>query len=343
MPHGEILHICLLDKFIPPFIEFIKENFEFERHTFHLSGDIDKYSVTKGTNVLLFMGTGRLFKLLHAMYRAKRIILHGLFDPKIVELLALQPWLLKKCYWVMWGGDLYHYKFRERNKNDDRHERIRAFVIKRVGHLVTYIKGDYELAQKWYGATGVYHECLMYPSNLYKESPTRSESDSYLNVLVGNSAEPSNNHLKVFDSLKPLMHEGVRIYCPLSYGDSDYAAQIASKGKQLFGEQFTALLDFIPIEKYLELLGKIDIAIFAHKRQQGMGNTITLLGNGKKVFIRSDVTPWKLFTSLGVHIFDANSIEISEEKISNLSNNTKVISEYFSTANLVKQYNNLFY
>jgi hypothetical protein len=51
MPHGEILHICLLDKFIPPFIEFIKENFEFERHTFHLSGDIDKYSVTKGTNV----------------------------------------------------------------------------------------------------------------------------------------------------------------------------------------------------------------------------------------------------------------------------------------------------
>jgi len=342
MPQREILHICLLDKFIPPFIAFIKENFEFERHTFHLSGNMDRYPVTKCANILQFKGTGRIFELLHAMYGAKKIILHGLFDPKIVKLLALQPWLLKKCYWVMWGGDLYHYKFRERNKHEDRHERIRAFVIKRLGHLVTYIKGDYELAQKWYGATGQYHECLMYPSNLYKEPPPPSESDPYLNLLVGNSADPSNNHLKVFEDLKPLMHERVRIYCPLSYGESDYAALIASTGKHLFGEQFIALVDFMPIKKYMELLGKIDIAIFAHERQQGMGNAISLLGLGKKVYMHSDITPWQLFTSLGICIFDVNKIEITSEKKQNLSNNKKIISAYFSIANLVKQYIDIF-
>ena len=182
----------------------------------------------------------------------------------------------------------------------------------------------------------------MYPSNLYKQAPTRSESDPYLNVLIGNSADPSNNHLKVFDSLKPLMHEGVRFIALFRTAIASMPHRSQARENIFFGEKFIALLDFIPIEKYLELLGKIDIAIFAHERQQAMGNTITLLGYGKKVFIRSDVTPWQLFTSLGVCIFDTNRIEISREKISNLSNNTKIISEYFSTANLVKQYNDLF-
>lgn len=342
MSRWEILHICLLDKFIPPFIEFIKDNFDFKRHIFYLSGDIDTHPVTTSTNVLLFNGRGRLFKLLPAMYGARKIIIHGMFDPGVVKLLALQPWLLNKCYWVMWGGDLYHYKLRKFNNHENTYERIRAFVIKRLGHLVTYVKGDYELAQKWYGAMGQYHECLMYPSNIYKAPPPSSKSDQYINLLVGNSAEATNNHLKVFESLKPLMHKGVRIYCPLSYGDSDYAALIANTGKNLFGEQFVALLDFMPIEKYLGLLEKIDIAIFAHNRQQGMGNTITLLGLGKKVFMRSDVTQWELFTNLGICVYDVNNIEISLEKDPNLDKNIKIISAYFSTHNLAKQYNEIF-
>ena len=43
----------------------------------------------------------------------------------------------------------------------------------------------------------------------------------------------------------------------------------------------------MPFNQYLEFLGKIDIAIFNHRRQQGFGNAITLLGLGKKVYLNS--------------------------------------------------------
>jgi len=34
----------------------------------------------------------------------------------------------------------------------------------------------------------------------------------------------------------------------------------------------------MPLDEYLNLLAKIDIAIFNHKRKQAMGNITTLLG-----------------------------------------------------------------
>lgn len=42
------------------------------------------------------------------------------------------------------------------------------------------------------------------------------------------------------------------------------------------------IVDFMDFNEYINFLSTIDIAIFNHKRQQGMGNIITLLGMGKK-------------------------------------------------------------
>jgi len=169
MNQRKILHICTLeDKFIPPFIEFVERNFEFERHVFVLAGEIYRYPVQTRSNVILLNSRAKYFLLLTQMHVAKKIILHGLFDKNILKLLSATPWLLSKCYWVIWGGDLYHFQSRPRDIDEERYEKIRARVIRKIGHFVTYVKGDYEFAQKWYGAKGQYHECLMYPSNLYK-------------------------------------------------------------------------------------------------------------------------------------------------------------------------------
>ena len=42
----------------------------------------------------------------------------------------------------------------------------------------------------------------------------------------------------------------------------------------------------LPLSDYLKILGKIDIAIFNHERQQAVGNITSLLGLGKKVYIK---------------------------------------------------------
>lgn len=341
----KILHLGPCDKFIPPFIEFIKDNFDFNDHLFLLTNSMSENEMVNHSNVKL-SGKGKLSKVKHyalvikKMNQADKIILHSLFDIKIVQILFFSPWLLKKCYWVMWGGDLYSYQLGKRNKSWYKNEFFRRPVIKNMGHLVTYIKGDVDLARKWYGAKGEYHECLMYLSNIYKTLDIPNTQSDTINIQIGNSADLSNNHIEIFDKLLPFKDKNIRIYAPLSYGDKAYAKEVVSKGKELFGDKFTALTEFMPFEQYLQFLGSIDIAIFNHKRQQAMGNTITLLGLGKTVFIRSDTTQWQFFKDKNIEIYDSIKLD-SIDKKEHLDNIRKV-KEYFSEETLKKQLKELF-
>lgn len=341
----KILHIMHLDKFISPFIDFMEKNFDgIDNHTFTIVGVDCRYPVRSRSNTFFFPELGKVsveLKLVMEMHKAEKIILHGLFNPKLLRLLAIQPWLLEKCYWVIWGGDLYDYKSQDRSLRRYKLDFLFGRIIRRVGHFVTYIEGDFELAKKW-GATGQHHECLMYPSNLYKEYTCAPKSGTELNVLVGNSATSTNNHMEIFEKISASKNKDVMIYCPLSYGEQHYAEVVARKGYELFGSRFVPLMDFMPFENYLELLGKIDIAVFAHRRQQAMGNTITLLGLGKKVFMRNDVTPWQVFKRLGVGVFDLDQFDLNPLDDIEAKHNRKIIAEYFSEKKLIEQYASIF-
>lgn len=336
-----IVHIAVGDKFITPFVQFIESHFDSTEHLFLIS-PLTLYKVKPRANVVMVGEHMSRFRKMavwtNAMNKADKIILHGIFDIRIVNLLCLQPWLLKKCYWIMWGGDLYRYKLRGLGIRSDIQEAKRAFVIKRIGHLVSHVRGDFELAQKWYGATGQYHECFMYPSNLYKEYEIPEKQGTSINILLGNSADPSNNHFELLDQLVRYKYQDILVYCPLSYGDAQYAERVIKQGQVLFGGKFIPLRDFMPFEKYLELLGQIDVGIFAHKRQQGMGNITTLLGLGKKVYMRSDVTSWKTFEQLGVRLYDVNEIEMTRIEAGIAKRNQEIISSYFSERKLIKQW-----
>lgn len=344
MSHGTVVHLFGWDKkFVLPFRDFIHEHFADGRHQFIIYGDVkeDDVPTSPDTSVM-----PRVFKnivaVTKAMNKADKIILHGLFNNHLFYLLAMQPWLLKKIYWVMWGGDLYIHNAPVKDWRWKINEFFRHLIVKRIGHFITYIKGDYELARKWYGAKGEYHHCLMYPSNLYKDFNLPSKQGTAINILVGNSADPTNNHAEVLEKLTVYKHENIQIFCPLSYGPPDEAERIAKLGRELFGDRFTPLLDFMPFENYLELLGQIDIAVFAHKRQQAMGNTITLLGLGKKVYMRHDVTPWATFSELDVKVFDVRNFDLIPLKDAVRKDNKVRIGSHFSEDALCKQYRNIF-
>jgi len=338
-----ILHICVADKFIPDFIKFIGTHFDEKIHEYVIfGGDLKKYQILENKNVWHCDTKSKTLRMLRVMHVAEKIIIHGLFDIRLVRILALTPWLLKKCYWVMWGGDLYWGRH-ENIPNDNRswrwqvNEESRAFVIKRFGHFITHIKGDYELAKEWYGAKGQWHECFMYPSNLYKDYPLQPKAHDTINIQVGNSADPSNNHLEVLEKLKAFSDQAIRIYVPLSYGDLEYAETIISYGIENFGEKFVPLTDFMPFDKYLDLLATVDIAVFNHRRQQGMGNATTLLGLGKKIYMRNDVTSWEMFKKLGLTIFNQEIISLDNLSIREKVNNINIIKNYFSEKSLVKK------
>jgi hypothetical protein len=342
-----ILHIAGCDKFIPPFVEFVKEHFDFDQHEFLLTDGMASHELKSEPNVFLYKRLIRKRLMYYSravikMHQAKKVIFHGLFDIRLVYILFFMPWLLKKCYWIIWGGDLYAPQFAEKTWKWKVKEFFRRAVIKNMGHLVTYIKGDYKLAQKWYGASGQYHECFMYTSNLYKEYDVTKKQHSVVNIMVGNSADPMNNHFEVFDKLEAFKDDEIQIYVPLTYGNKDYAQQVIAEGKQRFGEKFKPLTEHMPFEKYLEFLGLIDIAIFNHRRQQAMGNTITLLGLGKKVFLRTDVTQWDFFKNHGIEVFDIQNLDILPVHKKTKQNNAELVRQYFSRENFIKQLQGLF-
>jgi len=244
----------------------------------------------------------------------------------------------------MWGGDLYTYQRAKRNWRWQLTEICRRFVIKRLGHLVSFVEGDVELARKWYGATGQYHECIMYPSNVFQvqESGVHAH-DGVINIQVGNSASASNNHLEVFDKLGKFRDKNISIFVPLSYGDREYARLVIKTGVEKFGDKFHPLTALIPLEEYRSYLNKIDIAIFNHHRQQGMGNIITLLGLGKKVFMRDDVTQWETFEKIGVKIYSISEVDLTPMDEEVRGSNQSKIKSNFSDKKLISGLSRIFY
>lgn len=352
----KFLHVMHNDKFNKAYIEFINKEFILKEHMFlFLGGENSKrIEIPKLENIEVGLECRKKIKRLFNwtylfqknVYSVKKIYLHGLFNPVVILLLFFQPWLLKKCNWIIWGGDLYSYKTPKLTLKSKTYEFMRDFCIKRFRGLITQIKGDYELAQKWYGAQGKYYYSFWYPSNLYKEfdvSQVKKDKNK-IYIQVGNSADSSNNHIEILDKLKQYKDENIEIICPVSYGDKIHAQKVKEYGENVFREKFIALIEFLEFDKYLEILGKIDIAIFNHDRQQAVGNITTLLGLGKKVYIRSDITTWNFLEDLGIKVWAfEKGISLDKRELGKIKLNKNIIKEMFSEKRLKEELENVFY
>ena len=339
------LHVCSEDKFMPPFIDFVKEHFPDASNVYYIrkNGEqllYDPLAQGGGENGTVLREIQDAAVVVRLLYKSKRIVLHGFTNKYIIIFLAMNPWLHDKCYWSIWGGELYSFKKR---KDIPRrvYEVFKARVISGVGNILTYIPGDVDLARNWYGAKGKHIECLMYTSNVVendKVQKSNSENKAgLLKIMVGNSAALSNRHLYVFEKLKRMKCNRISIISPLSYGDTKYALEVRDKGVEMFGEHFYPMMDFMCYEEYLNFLSDVDIAIFAHERQQAMGNIIMLLAFGKKVYMNKSSTLARMLCDIGLVIFDVDEIDLDPIGEKERADNISIIKERFNVGVLKHQ------
>lgn len=334
-------------KFSDPYINFINKYFDPKDHKFILIGKqkLDRQNSQKFVEFLFKIKD--FTSLIFELYKSKKVILHGLFNPSIVILLFFQPWLLKKCNWVVWGGDLYHHKTRKRSIKSDIYEFLRKSIIKRFDGVITHIKGDYKLAVEWYGFKGNYYYSFLYPSNLYKENNLIRPklNKEVINIQLGNSADSSNNHIEMLRKLSIFKCENIKIICPLSYGGSTkYIDEVIETGNNIFGDKFEPLIDFLDHDRYLKLLADIDIALFNHDRQQAVGNITSLLSLGKKIYIKENITTWDFCLSHGLTVYSIDNLDSllkpleSKEK----KNNKIVMEKNFTKEKLIFDWEKVF-
>lgn len=352
----EHLHIVNNDKFIESYINFVNTNYRDKDHYFLCFLTMDNHSVSRDhRNVKFHRKILGNIDVLIKLYSAKQIYLHSLFDIKILLILFLNPWLIKKCVWIVWGGDLYSHRDVNKGIKNKIKEKVRAFVIKRFKAVCTLVKSDYQLAKDFYNVQGSYFPAiyvggerrLQAMSKYMKEKERRKDNE--IKIIIGNSSTRTNHHKEIIDLIYYYKNQNITIYCPLSYGDLAYRDEIIQYGVEKLGDKFIPILEFMEIEDYIKLLSNMDIGIYNNDRQQGLGNIYSLLYMGKKVYLRPGTTMWqeikenkKLNVYSIAEVIKLNFEEFHEMNESSIISNNDIMKERYDKDNVLKIWRDIF-
>jgi dTDP-N-acetylfucosamine:lipid II N-acetylfucosaminyltransferase len=139
------------------------------------------------------------------------------------------------------------------------------------------------------------------------------------NILLGNSASYTNNHLEAFEILEKFDLKNFKIITPLSYGSKEYADKIVELGKNKFGNRFYPLMEYKTIEEYQKILQGCGIVFMNHSRTQATGNILTALFLGAKVFMSEKTTMFHYLKRIKCHVFSIeNELIIENNDVFNL-------------------------
>lgn len=310
-----IIHLFPSEKFTKSFICTTNELFPKSLNCFFVYNYDEKiekkYELKKieGENVILI---GSLLELkqkdeyTRKIDLAEKIIVHSLFYWKGINAFP-EAWKKKLCI-VFWGGDLQLLVTKPENSFLKllRYYYEKKKMVKLIYEsyaVATLLSGDYDLLascvslseKKAY--TAMYLNSEYEPKSIYDKF-FRDNLEKPWNILVGNNAAETNQHIEAFHMLQGLNAKDIRVVVPLSYPiskDKTYVEKVINVGQKMFGESFIPLTDYMKFDEYVEILSKCRIAIFNNTRQQALGNIelMTLLGG--KVFIRNDNVMWKEF------------------------------------------------
>ncbi|MBK7212021.1 MAG: TDP-N-acetylfucosamine:lipid II N-acetylfucosaminyltransferase [Bacteroidales bacterium] len=252
-----------------------------------------------------------IFKLLPLALKANWVYIHYLpYGPSLL-MYWLFPKISKKATWIIWGGDVYIYRKKANTLYSKFYESLRKKVIPIFPEIASFIEFDALEAKRVYNSNALYFK-ILYPLPIELNDFSRTSAPNInenITILLGNSADPSNNHIEALKILSRFNSQRIKIICPLSYySDKDYIESVIKFGNAIFENKFIPLLDLLGANEYSVLLQSIDIAIMNHDRQQALGNIIPLLYLGKKVFLKESVSTFDYFRSANCVIYRIESI-----------------------------------
>lgn len=304
--------------------------------------------VTKRSNVIFYNHKTHIDASIFS--NVTDVLIHYLSLKKI---LFIEKYLNKdiKCSWFIWGTDVYNKLLAPRgcpvfyekeylsktNKlllflgklhiYDYRSKRILHFIKNRIGTIVSGC--DYPLIKKYldkHNNSKVITDFFYYPIDQILDKNLMNQYATGNNVLLGNSASLTNNHLYAFNYLSGIDLADRCIVSPLNYSiKKAYVEHVISIGNKLFGpKHFCPLKEFLPLPEYNKLMLSAEICIYGNWRQEAMGNILIALYLGSKVFM-SKISPlYDWFKKLGVLIFELETI--TNESFQPLSEEERVFN-----------------
>ncbi|MED4454446.1 TDP-N-acetylfucosamine:lipid II N-acetylfucosaminyltransferase [Metabacillus fastidiosus] len=363
------LHLVIDSPYTEKIVRFVNQHFSYQKHSFILVTENKEYLqyVRPGDfeNLYILSSNKDKEKINQLLGNSSKIFIHYLHD-EYCKIIANNE-IKGEIHWVLWGGDLYNYinfelydettkKLMQLNSNNSLYSKnvYRRKAIRKVDYVLTWIKQDYELLTNHY-ITAAKFKLFSYPQTfnetieLYQKgekSDAIRHKENYL-FMVGNSGDPSNNHLEVLSALSKYKDESFSVVLPLSYGFQEYIEYVISKGYEMFGNRFIPIREFMSEANYIKLLDQVDVAFMNHNRQQATGNILLLLGLNKKIYMKNSSAVFQTLVDEKYTIYDIQDLEYMKfEQLIDISSdsmdNEKKVIQDFSDSNVIKWMGNLF-
>jgi len=349
-----IVHITIDEKWIPGYVNFMKKYMIRYKHIFIIEGSrniqfIDNENVYFLNNFRSIYTNKQLFKTLNL---ADKIIITGLFNVNLYYSIMPKS-IFRKTYIHFWGGDFYCLREKKAGVSAFLDRMSRIICIKRCAGVIFLLKSEYKVFRDICGFDKKNYVAEM-PEDIEEISNCIDDSiqlpveiaENRLCILVGNSATEENQHIEIFHTIHDCLAEEYEIYVPLSYGNKIYGETVVQAGKELFGEHFHAIVDYMPEPVYINFLNSMDVGIFNNNRQQAMGNIGILLQLGKTVYLRNDTSMYAHYLKQGVVIRDINEIEscygIRKISYEEQAVNKSLMEENWKGLHKIKQWEEVF-
>jgi len=187
-------------------------------------------------------------------------------------------------------------------------------AIRNVDYIVPIVPQDYYILTSRYNFSAeLFH--LNYINDVFSTHPSIDQYESGKNILLGNSAHFSNNHMEAIDKLASYELGERKVIIPLSYGDEQYAKYIKKYARQNLGENTLILDNYLPLNEYRRLIASCNIMMMNQCRQQALGNVIIALWFEKTLYLNKKSG---LYEYLVGH--DFNILTVNEYKVGNILN-----------------------
>jgi len=328
----KILHVLtdLPEKYNSKFVQFASGSLGQFEHLFcpvSVSGDLKEISKLPGVEIYepeVLSKRRRFFSLLRILRSNDfdLVVIHGFFFGGW-RLFVLTLWFQifkfpHKALWMTWGGDTYHFQNSQIGVARHISHFLRRLALRHVPFVAAATPQEEDVLRFYYTPRAKFF-AIFYPLPLAAQATVAKKNEaasSSFVALIGNSADPSNRHDSIFDLIEQSALS-MDLYVPLAYGDTAYGKKIAAIGKKRFGPRFTPQLEMLSPSNYEKVLDKIDFGVFFHNRQQGLGNILFLLAQGKPVFMRSDTLSYEYMKSMGWAVHDVRTLKEIDSDVMN--------------------------